>query len=68
MTLKMILALVAVAQWIESWLANQKVTGSIPSQGSHLDCRPGPQVGRCERQLIDVSLSHDVSLLSFPSP
>ena len=29
-----------VAQWIESWPANQKVTGLIPSQGTCLGCRP----------------------------
>ena len=28
----------AVAQQIELWLANQKVAGSIPSQGTCLDC------------------------------
>ena len=28
-----LLSLAAVAQWIERWPANQKVTGLIPSQG-----------------------------------
>ena len=31
-----------VAQWIEYWPANQRVTGSIPSQGTFLGCGPGP--------------------------
>ena len=36
-------ALVGVAQWIERQPANQRVAGSIPSQGTCLDSRPGPQ-------------------------
>ena len=28
------------------------------SQGTCLDCGPGPQLGVCERQLINVSLIH----------
>ena len=36
-------ALAGVAQWIEHGLANQKVTGSIPGQGTCLSCGPGPQ-------------------------
>ena len=32
-----------VAQWIECWPANQTVAGSIPSQGTFLGWRPGPQ-------------------------
>ena len=35
-------ALAVVAQWIELWPVNQKVTGSIPSQGTSQGCRPGP--------------------------
>ena len=42
-----------VAQWVRHHPANQKVTGSIPSQGTCLGCRPGPQLGACKRQLID---------------
>ena len=30
------------AQWIERGPANQRVTGSIPSQGTSLGCRQGP--------------------------
>ena len=36
-------ALAGVAQWIESWPVNQRVTGSIPSQGTCLGCWPGLQ-------------------------
>ena len=41
--LKIILALVGVAQWIECQPANQRVAGSIPSWSTCLGCRPGPQ-------------------------
>ena len=37
------LALADVAQWIELQPANQKVAGSIPSQGTYLGFGPGPQ-------------------------
>ena len=53
-------ALAGMAQWIECWPANQKVTSLIPSQGTCLGCRPGP---RWEKELIDVFLAH-----SLPSP
>ena len=33
-------ALPGVAQWIECWTVNQRVTGSIPSQGTCLSCGP----------------------------
>ena len=50
-------ALVGVAQWVECGRLNRKITGSIPSQGTCLGCRPGPQLGAHERQPhIDVSL------------
>ena len=39
------IALAGVAQWIEHWPVNQRVTGSIPSQGTCLGCRPGPHSG-----------------------
>ena len=35
--------LAGVAQWIEHWPVNQRVLNSIPSQGTCLGCRPGPQ-------------------------
>ena len=48
-------ALAGVAQWIECQPMNQRVTGSIPSLGTHLGCGLGPQSGVCERQPhIDV--------------
>ena len=51
-------ALAGVAQWIEHGPENQRVTSSIPSQGTCLGCGPGPQYGACERQPhIDVSLT-----------
>ena len=58
--------LAGVAQWIERWPVNWKVTGWISSQGMCLDCGPGLQWGACERQLhTDVSLP--LFLLPFPS-
>ena len=36
-------ALDGVAQWTECWTANQRVAGSIPSQGTCLGCGPGAQ-------------------------
>ena len=36
-------ALAGVAQWIECGPTNQRVTSSIPSQGTCLGCGPGPQ-------------------------
>ena len=38
-----VFALAGVAQWIEHWPANQRVTHSIPSQSTCLGCGPGPQ-------------------------
>ena len=42
---KNLMALAGVAQWIERRPANQRVAGSIPSQGTCLGCGPGPQLG-----------------------
>ena len=36
-------ALADVAQWIERLTSKQRVAGLIPSQGTCLSCRPGPQ-------------------------
>ena len=52
------MALAAVAQWIECWPVNQEVTGLIPGQGTCLGFRPGPQLGVCERESVNVSLTH----------
>ena len=38
-----LLALAAVAQWIECWPANQRVIWLILGQGTCLGCGPGPQ-------------------------
>ena len=60
-------ALGGMAQWSEYQPENQRVTGSIPSQGTCLGCGPDPQKGARERQPpIDVSLP--LFLLPFPSP
>ena len=57
MSLQYSFALAGVVQWIERWPANQRVAGWIPSQGTCLGCRPGPQWGARERQPHpDVSL------------
>ena len=59
-------ALAGVVQWIEHWPANQRLSSSIPSQGTCLGCRPGPQWRMHERQpQIDVSLP--LFLPPFPS-
>ena len=39
-----VVALAGVAQWIECRAANQRVSSSIPSQGTWLACGPGPQL------------------------
>ena len=36
------MALPSVAQWIECLTVNQRVAGSIPSQGTYLGCGPIP--------------------------
>ena len=60
------LAVAGVVQWIEHQPENQRVVGSVPSQGTCLGCRPGPQYRACERQPhIDVSLP--LFLLPFHS-
>ena len=51
-------ALAGESQWIECGAVNQRVTGSIPSQGTCLGFGPAPWLGVCERQPTDVSLSH----------
>ena len=59
-------ALAGVAQWIECWPENQRVTGSIPSQGTCLGCGPGPQWGLHERQ-PHINVSLPLFLPPFPS-
>ena len=36
-------ALAGVAQWIKRQTVKQRVTGSIPGQGTFLGCKPGLQ-------------------------
>ena len=60
---EMIPAMAGVAQWFEHWPVNQKVASLIPGQGTCGGCRPGSQLGVCERQPIYVSLP-----LFLPSP
>ena len=56
-------ALADVAQWTECQPVNQRVVGSIPSQGTCQGCKPRPQSGAHKRQPhIDISL-----LLFLPS-
>ena len=51
--------LAGVAQWVECWPANQRVTSLILSQDTRLGCRPGPQLGVLEREPhIDISQRH----------
>ena len=59
-------AMAGMVPWTECRPENQRVAGSIPSQGTCLGFRPGPQLGACERQPhIDVSLP--LFVLPFPS-
>ena len=58
-------ALASVTQWIEHGPENQRVAGSIPSQGTCLGCRPGPPQGTCKRQLHIEFLFLS---FSFPAP
>ena len=43
------LALTSVAQLVGPHPANWKVAGLIPSQGTCLGCRPGPQLGHVQK-------------------
>ena len=58
-------SLTGVAQWVGCRPTNQKVAGSIPGQGTCLVYSPDVQLGGCNRQLIDVSLTLFLPL--FPS-
>ena len=60
-------ALAGVAQWTEHRPANQRVTGSIPSQGTFLGCGPGPGGRRTRQPHIGVSLPLFLFLLPFLS-
>ena len=59
------LVLAGVAHWIERRTVKQGVICLIPSPGTCLGCRPGPQWGAHRGPHIDVSLP--LFLLLFPS-
>ena len=60
-------ALAGVAQWIERRTANQKVTISIPSQGTCLGGRPGPPWGGARERQPHIDVSLPLCLPPFPS-
>ena len=55
-------ALAGVAQEIELWPANQRVTSSIPSQGTCLGCGPGSPVGGTREAITHGCFSPSLSL------
>ena len=61
-----LLDLVGVAQRIECWPANQKVAGSIYSQGTCLGCRPVSLAGYARGSQLMSNI--DLSLPLFPPP
>ena len=64
---KVTLAPAGVAQWIECWPLNPKVTSLIPSQGTCLGCGLGSRLGVCKRQLNLVQeVAGYVSTLWWP--
>ena len=56
---------------LSAGLWTKRLLGSNPSQGTCLGCRSGLQLGACEKQLINVSLTHQcfspILFLPFPS-
>ena len=62
----LLLGLDGVAQWIECQSVNQKITGSVPSQGTCLGCGSGTRMRTREGQPINASLLHQCSSLSLP--
>ena len=55
-----------MAQLVGALSLNQKVAGSIPSQGTCLGAGLIPSLGTYGRQPIDVCLSHQCFSLSLP--
>ena len=51
-------ALAGMAQLVGVPFCAWKVVGSIPSQGTFLGCRFGPSDLMCQRQPINISVSH----------
>ena len=64
---KLYVSLAGAAQWIECQPANQKIAGSIPSQGTCLGGGPDPQLRVCETQPINEFLACQC-FPPFPSP
>ena len=60
--------LLAWLSWLEHCPVNQKVTGLIPGQGTYLGGGFSSGQGGTEREPIDVSLPHHVSLPLFLPP
>ena len=54
-------ALAGVAQWTGYRPVNQRVAGSIPSEGTCLCCRPGLLWGVCERGCVHWCFSASLS-------
>ena len=52
-------ALAGVTRWSEPQPVNRREARSIPRQGTCLGCGPGPQLRACERQPVNVSLTHE---------
>ena len=46
----------ALAWWVGCCSSKGKAV--VPNQGTRLGCEPGPWLGACKGQLIDVSLAH----------
>ena len=66
-----LMALTGVAQLVGHRPAKQKVTGSVPGQGTCLGygfCLLSGSVREASKQAIHVSLSHQCFSFSFPSP
>ena len=59
-------ALAGVDQWIEHQPVNLRAAGSVPSQGTCLDCRPGAQQRVHERQ-PQIDVFFPLFLPPFPS-
>ena len=55
-----------MAQWVGLHPANQKVTGTIPGQGTCQSCGPGPWLG-CARGSGSMCFSHTLMFLSLHS-
>ena len=63
-----IIAVVGVAQWIECWPLNQKVTSSIPTEGTCLGCGPGGVMQEATDQCISCTLMFLSLSISVPHP